>query len=84
MREVPQVLAQHAGAQRRADAVAAGDPFRSLVVQAEMAAAADQGVVVAGELGVDGHRCAQMRQRLLEAARGQQRQAMAGGVEAGE
>ena len=58
MREVAQVLAQHAGAQWRTYAIAAGDPFGRLLLEAEMAAAADQSVVVAGELRVGGDRVA--------------------------
>ena len=84
MREPGEVLAEHAQAQRRTDPVADGDEFLRLVDEAEMAAATDERIVVAGIFREGRNRRPQVGQRLFEAPGSEEREAVNGGVEAGK
>ena len=76
------VVAQDAEAQSRRHPVAGGDKFLHLLDQPEMAAAADQGVVVAAEIRERRNRGPQKGQGLIETPRPQQGQAVDRGVKA--
>src|SRR5687768_15384718 len=81
MGEAVEGPAHPAEAQRRGDPLADGDEFVRLAQEPEMAAATDERVVVAGEVREGRHRGSEIGQRLLEALRAEEGEAVDRGVE---